>query len=179
MAQWLRLFTFSASNARSTGSNPSQETRIPRAVQCSQRKKLFLIVNYLSVQRKRPPVHNYLPNHLPNHPFPPTLTTPQTTMVVIQVCGCFCFVNKSICIICLESTYKQYHRIFSSLYPSKMKERDSLGVPVVKNSPCDAEDTGSIPGQGTKIPHAAEQLSLHTTTGEPLSHSKALMQSNK
>ena len=145
MAQWLRLFTFSASNARSTGSNPSQETRIPRAVQCSQRKKLFLIVNYLSVQRKRPPVHNYLPNHLPNHPFPPTLTTPQTTMVVIQVCGCFCFVNKSICIICLESTYKQYHRIFSSLYPSKMKERDSLGVPVVKNSPCDAEDTGSIP----------------------------------
>ena len=29
------------------------------------------------------------------------------------------------------------------------------------------EDKGSIPGQGTKIPHAAEQLSPEATTAEP------------
>ena len=28
-------------------------------------------------------------------------------------------------------------------------------------------DRGSIPGQGTKIPHATGQLSLHATTTEP------------
>ena len=34
----------------------------------------------------------------------------------------------------------------------------------VKNPHCDAEDAGSIPGRGTKIPHAVEQLSLCTAT---------------
>ena len=34
------------------------------------------------------------------------------------------------------------------------------GGPVVKNLPGDAGATGWIPGQGTKILHAAEQLSL-------------------
>ena len=38
---------------------------------------------------------------------------------------------------------------------------------VVKNPPANAGDTGSSPGRGTKIPHAAEQLSLCTTTTEP------------
>ena len=38
---------------------------------------------------------------------------------------------------------------------------------MVKNLPANAGDTGSIPGQGTKIPHAIGQLSLHTTTTEP------------
>ena len=32
---------------------------------------------------------------------------------------------------------------------------DFPGGPVVKNLPYRAGDTGSIPGQGTKIPHAA------------------------
>ena len=32
------------------------------------------------------------------------------------------------------------------------------GGPVVKNLPCNAGDVGSIPGQGTKIPHVTEQL---------------------
>ena len=41
------------------------------------------------------------------------------------------------------------------------------GSVVVKNLPCDAKDMGSIPGQGTKIPHATEQLSLCATTTEP------------
>ena len=39
---------------------------------------------------------------------------------------------------------------------------DSPGDPVFKNPPCDRGDPGLNPGQGTKIPHAAEQLSLST-----------------
>ena len=37
---------------------------------------------------------------------------------------------------------------------------------MVKNLPSNAGDVGSIPGQGTKIPHAAGQLSPHATTTE-------------
>ena len=37
---------------------------------------------------------------------------------------------------------------------------------MVKNLPFNAGDTGLIPGQGTKIPHAVGQLSLHTATRE-------------
>ena len=33
------------------------------------------------------------------------------------------------------------------------------GDPVIKNHPANAGETGSSPGRGTKIPHAAEQLS--------------------
>ena len=40
--------------------------------------------------------------------------------------------------------------------------------PGVKNLPCNAEDIGSIPGQGTKSPHAMEWLSLPATTREPM-----------
>ena len=52
---------------------------------------------------------------------------------------------------------------------------DFPGIPVVKNPPYNAEDTGSIPGQGTKIPHAAGQLtrtprllSSRASTREPV-----------
>ena len=38
---------------------------------------------------------------------------------------------------------------------------------MVKNPPSNAEDAGSIPGRGTKIPHAVGQLSLRATTTEP------------
>ena len=45
----------------------------------------------------------------------------------------------------------------------KMKDRDFPGGPVVMNPPCNAGDTGSIPGQGTKISHVTKQvLSQHT-----------------
>ena len=45
------------------------------------------------------------------------------------------------------------------------------GGPVVKNPPSNAGDMGSIPGGGTKIPHATGQLSPCTTTGEkPVCH---------
>ena len=40
--------------------------------------------------------------------------------------------------------------------------------PVVKHLPPNAGDTGLIPGQGTKIPHAMGQLSPHTATRIPL-----------
>ena len=40
---------------------------------------------------------------------------------------------------------------------SRLKNRDFPGGPVVL--PCNAGDMGSIPGQGTKTSHAAEQLS--------------------
>ena len=38
---------------------------------------------------------------------------------------------------------------------------------MVKNPPENTGDMDSIPGQGTKIPHAAGQLSSCTTTTEP------------
>ena len=37
---------------------------------------------------------------------------------------------------------------------------------MVENAPCNAGDEDSIPGQGTKIPHAVGQLSSRTTTTE-------------
>ena len=39
---------------------------------------------------------------------------------------------------------------------------------MVENSPPNAGDVGSIPAQGTKIPHAVGQLNPHTTTREAL-----------
>ena len=50
---------------------------------------------------------------------------------------------------------------------SRTMHRDFPGGPVVKNLPSNAGDVGSISGQETKIPHAAEQLSLHAATTEP------------
>ena len=45
--------------------------------------------------------------------------------------------------------------------------RDFPAGPVVKNLPSNAGDASSIPGQGTKIPHAVGQLSLCAVTTEP------------
>ena len=44
--------------------------------------------------------------------------------------------------------------------------QDFPGGPVVRNLPWDAEDVGSIPDQGTKTPHAIQQLSLCVYTAE-------------
>ena len=44
-------------------------------------------------------------------------------------------------------------------------------VLVVKNPPANAGDMGSIPGQGTKILHALEQLNPSPSTSEPVHHS--------
>ena len=45
--------------------------------------------------------------------------------------------------------------------------RDFPGGPTVRNPPAGVGDMGSIPGLGTKIPHAPGQLSLRTTAAEP------------
>ena len=44
------------------------------------------------------------------------------------------------------------------------------GGPVVKNPPCNAGVVGSIPGQGAKIPHILEKLSLCAETTELTCH---------
>ena len=63
------------------------------------------------------------------------------------------------------------HNYASFMKPStflhlKNSIRNFPGGPVVKNPPSNAGDTGSIPGQGTEIPHAMGQLSPHATTTE-------------
>ena len=51
---------------------------------------------------------------------------------------------------------------FLGIHSKEMKSvsRDFPGGPVVKNMRFNAGDVGLIPGQGTKIPHVAGQLSL-------------------
>ena len=46
--------------------------------------------------------------------------------------------------------------------------RDFPGGSEVKNPPSNAGDASSIPGQGTKIPHAMGQLSPRAATTEPV-----------
>ena len=53
-----------------------------------------------------------------------------------------------------------------------MRAWDFPGGPVVKNLPPNAGDIGSIPGRGTKIPHATEHLSPGTATREPACHNE-------
>ena len=54
--------------------------------------------------------------------------------------------------------------------------RDFPGGPVVKNPLCNAVDTASIPGQGTKIPHASGSLSLNNATSEPMGSAASVPQ---
>ena len=59
----------------------------------------------------------------------------------------------------------------------KNEYRDFPGGPLVKNPPSNQWDKASIPGCGTKIPHAAEPLSPHTTIKKPeCSRAHALQQ---
>ena len=48
----------------------------------------------------------------------------------------------------------------------KTRNRDFAGGPAVKNPPSNAGDAGSIPSQGTNMPHAVGKLSPCTTTTE-------------
>ena len=50
---------------------------------------------------------------------------------------------------------------------SKNKYRDFPGRPGTKNLPSHSGKEGSIPSQGTQIPHAMGQLSLRSTGTEP------------
>ena len=49
----------------------------------------------------------------------------------------------------------------------EVPKRDFRGGPVVEDLSCNTGDTSSIPGRGTKIPHAAGQFSLCATSAEP------------
>ena len=51
---------------------------------------------------------------------------------------------------------------------------DFPGGPAVKNPPCNAGDVDSIPGPGTRIPHATRQLSPRNA-----GHNQDLKQLNK
>ena len=61
----------------------------------------------------------------------------------------------------------------------KGKTWDFPGGPVVKNSPASAEDTGSIPGPGTKLLHATGQVRLYATTTEPMCPRARALQQEK
>ena len=51
--------------------------------------------------------------------------------------------------------------------PYKLLSRDFPAGRRVKNPPSNAGDPSSIPGLGTKTPHATGQVNLHTATTEP------------
>jgi len=58
--------------------------------------------------------------------------------------------------------------IFMNVMVFKMTQWDFPGGPVVEDLPSNVGDGSSIPGQGTKIPHAARrQLSLIVRTKGP------------
>ena len=67
----------------------------------------------------------------------------------------------------LPSIFKWVH---GEKKPSAKKTwcEDFPDGPVAKNSPCNARDTGLIPGRDAKIPHATKQLSRCSTTTEPV-----------
>ena len=64
---------------------------------------------------------------------------------------------------CCEAKYNPQRMVDAQ---KKMVVRNFPGGPVVENPPCNAGDVGSIPGWGTRIPHAAGQLSLRATAAE-------------
>ena len=53
-----------------------------------------------------------------------------------------------------------------NFWPKGQRPGDFPGGPVVRNPPSNAGDEGLIPGGGSKIPHAAGQLSPRTATRE-------------
>ena len=76
-----------------------------------------------------------------------------------------------------EGVYKLYYICNFSvslklIQVKKKKDRGSPGGSVIKNQPSRAGDMGSIPGPGTKIPHAMGQLNPRATTREKPMHLK-------
>ena len=59
---------------------------------------------------------------------------------------------------------------------TKNLEEDFPDGPVVEDLPCNAGDLGLAPDLGTKIPHAVEQLRLHTTTAESTRHNQRVQE---
>ena len=61
---------------------------------------------------------------------------------------------------------RYFHNYRSCQLSTKLPLQGTSLGPVVKNLPYNAGDTGSIPVQGTKIPHAAGQLNPRATAAE-------------
>ena len=76
-----------------------------------------------------------------------------------------------VCVFKMQFAFGNWTHILLLL--KYVNKRDFPGGPVVKNLPCNAGDVGSIPGWGTKIPRATEQLNLQAVTTEPMSHNWA------
>ena len=83
---------------------------------------------------------------------------------------------------CLNASFGHSFRLvpvsFQYAFIKKKKQNWAVpGGPLVKNPPSNQWDKASIPGCGTKIPHAAEPLSPHTTIKKPeCSRAHALQQ---
>ena len=65
----------------------------------------------------------------------------------------------------LWKTVRNYHTKTS--FNKFKRTGDFPGGPAVKNPPSNAGGAGLTPGQGTKVPHATGQLSLHAAIPEP------------
>ena len=66
-----------------------------------------------------------------------------------------------------KSRWEQHQESITSDHPKKKGDiGEFLGGPAMKNPSSNAGDEGSIPSQGTEIPHASGQLSLLITTRE-------------
>ena len=63
--------------------------------------------------------------------------------------------------------YANTSQLSSDARVKARRPRDFPGGPVFENLRCNAGDSGSIHGGGTKIPHATGQLSPCTTTKDP------------
>ena len=70
----------------------------------------------------------------------------------------------------LYAIYACFNSMFHTKYNKLTTLGDFPGDPVGKNLPSNAGHAGSIPGQGTKIPHAAGQRSPRATAREPTCH---------
>lgn len=57
--------------------------------------------------------------------------------------------------------------LYLSFFLYKNWTRDCPGGPAVEHLPCNAGDEGSIPGRGTKTPHAAESRAATTSSAPP------------
>ena len=66
--------------------------------------------------------------------------------------------------VCVRETSKV--RFLLDKVIQKYIDRDFPGGPVVKNLPYNSVDKSTIPGQGTKIPHASGQQSPCAATTE-------------
>ena len=80
-------------------------------------------------------------------------------------------INGSFELCHLRVTCKQETHL-KNLGKTQARMHEFPGGPAVTNLPCNAADTGSIPGRRVNIPHALEKRSLCTTAGELCATSK-------